>query len=477
MERVLEIWNTSLLGRCLEAVCLWFGRQWSSSWVVRSILAPMAGEEQSQSSVFYKLWLLVRNLLCKLYELLRLEKLFKGSMFTQTCFWCVLPVLAAPVLPTMAVIGLAAVGYCALALALVRDRKRQLVYSPVNRFIMLYAGIYLGATFTSVTPGGSLFHGALMVFFILFALVVENILTSWKQVEGLVLLMVLIGGGVALLGIGQYVFGVSGASAWLDSDMFDSISTRVYSTLQNPNVLAEYLLLIIPLGGATLLSTKDNRVRLIALVCCGLMCLCMVLTFSRGGWLGLLLAGGIFVVLLKPRLLMLLPFALVVLYFVLPETVINRFASIGDLKDGSTSYRVSIWMGTLAMLKDYWLCGVGPGTAAFNLVYPAYSYNTATAQHGHNLYLQILCDGGVCAFAVFVVVIFVFCRMICGALSRSKSWRSRCYLAAAIAGVGGFLAQSMTDYTFYNYRVALLFWMVLGLGAVFARLSDEEVQG
>ncbi len=477
MERVLEIWNTSLLGRCLEAICLWFGRQWNNSWVVRSVLAPMAGEEHSQSSVFYKLWLLVRNLLCKLYELLRLEKLFKGSMFTQTCFWCALPVLAAPVLPTMAVLGLAAVGYCALALALVRDQKRQLVYSPVNRFIILFAAVYLGATFTSVTPSGSLFHGALMVFFILFALVVENNLTNWKQVEMLVLLMVLVGGGVAMLGIGQYVFGVSGAAAWLDSEMFDSISTRVYSTLQNPNVLAEYLLLIIPLGGATLLGTKDNRVRLIALVCCGLMCLCMVLTFSRGGWLGLLLAGGIFVVLLKPRLLMLLPFALVALYFVLPETVIDRFTSIGDLRDGSTSYRVSIWMGTLAMLKDYWMCGVGPGTAAFNLVYPAYSYNTATAQHSHNLYLQILCDGGVCAFVVFVAVIFVFCRMICGALSRSKSWRSRYYLAAAIAGAGGFLAQSMTDHTFYNYRVALVFWVVLGLGAAFARLSDEEAQG
>lgn len=477
MERVLEIWNTSLLGRGLEAVCLWFGRQWNNSRVVRSILAPMAGEEHSQSSIFYKLWLLVRSLLCRLYELLHLEKLFKGSMFTQTVFWCALPVLAAPVLPTMAVIGLAAVGYCALALALARDRERKLVYAPVNRFILLYAAIYLGATFTSVTPRGSLFHGVLMVFFILFALVVENNLTSWKQVEGLVFVMVLVGGGVALLGIGQYVFGVSGASAWLDSDMFDSISTRVYSTLQNPNVLAEYLLLIIPLGGAMLLSARDNRVRAVTFVCCGLMCLCMVLTFSRGGWLGLLLAGGIFVVLLKPRLMLLLPFALIVLYFALPETVINRFVSIGDLQDGSTSYRVSIWMGTLAMLKDYWLCGVGPGTAAFNLVYPAYSYNTATAQHGHNLYLQILCDGGVCAFVVFVAVIFVFCRMICGALSRSKSWRSRYYLAAAISGVGGFLVQSMTDYTFYNYRVALLFWMILGLGAVFARLSEEEAQG
>jgi len=474
MERIYEIWHASVLGRVIAAICGWFGGQWQRSAVVRAVVAPMAGACVSEGSLFYKLWTLVRALLTRLYELLRLDKLFKGSIFTQSLLWCGAAVVLAPVLPTMLVLGLGVVAVGSLALRLLRERERQLTFAPVNRYIMLYAMVYLGVTFTSVTPRGSLLHGLLMVFFILFALVVENNLDTWEKAENLVLLMVMAGGVVAVIGIGQYIFGVTGAAAWLDSDMFDSISTRVYSTLENPNVLAEYLILTIPLGGAVLLSTRDNARRLVALICCGLMCLCMILTFSRGGWLGLLMAGGIFVILLKPSLMILIPFALVALWFVLPDTVINRFTSIGNLQDGSTSYRFSIWMGTLAMLKDYWLCGIGPGTAAFNLVYPAYSYNTATAQHSHNLFLQILSDGGLCALVVFFAVIFVFCRMICGSLSRTKNWRSRCYLIAAISGVGGFMVQSMTDYTFYNYRVALLFWVLLGLGAAFARLSEQE---
>lgn len=76
-------------------------------------------------------------------------------------------------------------------------------------------------------------------------------------------------------------------------------------------------------------------------------------------------------------------------------------------------------MGTIAMLKDYWLCGIGPGTGAFNLVYPAYSYNAANAQHAHNLFLQIMSDGGVVALVVFLLIIFIFCRVICSALSRN----------------------------------------------------------
>lgn len=475
MERINQIWSASLFGRMLTAICLWFSGQWQDSWVVRAFVAPMAGTEVSQSSVFYRLWSLLRRWVSALYRLLRLDKLFAGSIFLQSGLWCAAAVVLAPLMPTMVVLALAAVAFASLGLRLAREERLQLAYSPLNRCILLYAGVYLGATVISVTPRGSLLHGLLMAFFILFALVVENNLDSWDTAENLVLLMTLAGGAVALIGVGQYVFGVSGASAWLDSDMFGSF-TRVYSTLQNPNVLAEYLILAIPLGGAALLTTKSNGRRLLSFTCCAFMCLCMVLTLSRGGWLGLLIAGGIFVILLNPRLMVLLPFALAALYFVLPDTVIARFASIGNLQDGSTSYRVSIWMGTINMLKDYWLCGIGPGTAAFNLVYPAYSYNTASAQHSHNLFLQILSDGGVCAFVVFFAVIFVFCRCVCGALSKSRSWRARCYLAASIAGVGGFLAQSMTDYTFYNYRVALLFWVVLGLGAGFARLTKQEAQ-
>ena len=81
-----------------------------------------------------------------------------------------------------------------------------------------------------------------------------------------------------------------------------------------------------------------------------------------------------------------------------------------------------------------------------------------------------------CALVVFLLIIFIFCRVICSALSRNRSWRARCYLAGAIGGVGGFMAQSMTDYTFYNYRVALLFFAVLALGASFARLAEQEVE-
>ena len=467
MERAKGILNASCVWQGLMALCLWCGEQWRASRIVQWFLHPVGwSRAASESSVFYRLWDLIRRGLCRLYEVLRLERLFSGSVFGRTWFWCVLPAALAPLLPTMAVLGLSAVGFCALLLALVRDRERPLSWAPVNRYILLYAVIYVTASFFSVDPQSSLRPGLLTAAFILFSLVLAGSVTNRNQLDGAVTLLVLAAAAVSVFGILQYIFrwGYQ-SSAWVDSDMFSTISFRVSSTLENPNMLGQYLLLAIPLGGARLLASKDWQTRLFYFACCAVMCVCMLLTFSRGAWLGLLFAGAVFFLMLNARLILLAPLALAAMWLVLPETVLSRFTSIGNLTDNSTSYRVSIWLGSLAMLKDYWLCGVGPGPEAFNTVYHIYGYSGAAAQHSHNLFLQIVCDAGIAALVIFLLAVFVHLRTICCAVSREKEQASRLYQIAFAAGTVGFVVQGMSDFSFYNYRVLFLFWLHLALGS------------
>ena len=477
MEQVKTVFEASWLWRVLNAICGWCGAQWERSAVVRWFLHPAQWlKSASESSIFYRLWSGIRSGLSRLYEKLHMERLFAGSVFLQPWLWCAGTVALAALIPTMAAGGLAVLTFCSLLLVLVRRRERELTFSPMNKYILLFMGAYLAAVAMSVTPRESLQPGVLFLIFVGFALITENSLLNRKNLERFTALLVLAATVVALIGVGQYIFGVSGAASWVDSNMFSTITTRVYSTLQNPNVLAEYLVMVLPLGGALLLSAKDWPRRILWLVCCGLMTLALLLTFSRGGWLGALIAGGIFVLLLKPRLILLAPVVLAVMFMVLPETVTSRFTSIGNLKDSSTSYRVSIWMGTIAMLKDFWLSGVGPGVDAFNRVYPAYCYHGATAQHSHNLILQLLCDGGICVLVLFLLIIFAYSRHICTAISKQKDWRNKLFPLASLCGVMGFLAQGMTDHPFYNYRVTLVFFAMLGLGAAWARVTAEEAE-
>ena len=72
---------------------------------------------------------------------------------------------------------------------------------------------------------------------------------------------------------------------------------------------------------------------------------------------------------------------------------------------------------------------LGPGDGAFNMVYPAYSYNGIVAPHAHNLFLQIVCDAGIAALGVFLLLLFVYFRMLCSAMSRSPifMWTRMCW--------------------------------------------------
>ena len=415
-----------------------------------------------------------RDLQVRLFKALKFDRLFSGSIFAMPYIWCLAAVVLAPLIPTMALLGFVLLGAAASVICFGTDRERQLVRAPVNRYIILYAALYMAATLMSVTVSGSLYIGLLSSVFILSAVAIENSVRTEKQMLLMVKLMVLAAVLVSLYGIYQHFFGTGGTETWVDEDMFSSISTRVYSTLDNPNVLSEYLLLAIPLTASCLFASENWSGRLLYLAACGIMCLCMIYTFSRGGWLGLLFSIFIFLILVDRRFIFVILLGAVCLLLFSPDVITERFSSIGNVTDTSTSYRVSIWMGTLAMLRDYWMTGIGPGTEAFNMIYPAYSYNTISAPHAHNLFLQIICDAGIAG-------ILPFCHFDCGIhpyeLSchiRRKDRRYRLFQIGSLASVGGFMVQSMTDYSFYNYRVMFLFWAYIALSAVFCRAGTLE---
>ncbi|MGE4483474.1 MAG: O-antigen ligase family protein [Oscillospiraceae bacterium] len=463
--------------RILAAICAWFSREYHESRIITTFLRTGNGETVSGNSILTRTWGAFHRAMCFIFEKLRLLKVFDGSITRRSFFWCALAVTLAPILPTMAVAGLAFLAFASVFIAFSCDRERKLVYSPINWLLLLFAFIYVSATFTSVTFSGSLKGGLLTVLFVVFALIFENSVTTKKQLDTAVILIVCAGFLVSAYGVYQYVFGVAGAESWIDTDMFSGTGTRVYSTLQNPNVLSEYLLLVIPFAFAMFLAERRQGKKLLYLCAAGAMCLCMLLTLSRGGWLGLIFAAAVFIILLDGRFIFLGIAALIALYFVLPESFIARFTSIGNLSDSSTSYRVAIWYGTLSMLKDYWFCGIGPGTAAFNLVYPLYSFSAAAAEHSHNLFLQITCDAGICGIAIFLATLFTYFRTTLSAMSRERDKKSRCLQAAAVAAIVGFLVQGMADNAFYNYRVLLMFWVILITGMLVSRRTAMSEVG
>lgn len=452
---------------------LWLRRQWEESRAV----GWLTGQKSPSGGAASRVGGWLRGLLVRLFHVLRLDKLLKGSIFLHPMAFAACAMVLAPLLPTMVSLGLAGASLGSLVLCLGAQPELTLPKNPLGRYVVLYAAVYLYATFSSVSRAESLFSGLLTVLFVLLFLVIA----AWEPKEGQLrkLLFCLVAAGVAvsLYGFCQVIFPSQFENAWVDEEMFTEISIRVYSTLENPNVLGEYFLLIIPLGAAMCLTAEGWRKKLLYGMACGIMVVCLVLTYSRGCYLGLLLAAAVFLVLLDRRFLILGIVAVALSPMYLPQSVLERFTSIGDMGDSSTSYRVSIWLGTIAMLKDYWFSGVGPGVGAFNLVYPRYAYNAVTAPHSHNLFLQILCDMGICGLVIFLLLLIAALRMLCTALRQEKDPKAKIFQIAVIAAMTGFMVQSMTDYTFYNYRVMLEFWGILALSVPICRMGRKAGVG
>ena len=88
---------------------------------------------------------------------------------------------------------------------------------------------------------------------------------------------------------------------WADPNSISSGTIRIYGPLGNPNLLAGYLLPLIPLAAVALLRWRSWGQRLFAAVTTVLSTAAVVFTYSRGGWLGLLAALAVLILLLLLR--------------------------------------------------------------------------------------------------------------------------------------------------------------------------------
>ncbi|MDR3311170.1 MAG: O-antigen ligase family protein [Oscillospiraceae bacterium] len=473
MHTAKKLLSGSAVIRFFAAIARFFSAQWSRSAIITRFAYPKA---RGSSGLLAGAPAAARRGLVRLFAVLRLDKLLRNSIFANPVWLFAAALAAAPLVPTTAAAALAAaVAVCAvLKLGARRDFAAE--GSRVTKWVLLYVFVSLAGTALSVDFAASLYPGAMYAFFALLAVITPQVVTTRRGFRTAAAALVF--GGVLVSGIGlmQYVLRDSLTFNWFDEVLFAGIR-RVYSTLGNPNVLAEYLLLVIPFAGAGIVAARDDLRRLFYAGALAVLVLCLVLTFSRGGYIGLAAAALVFLVMLDRRFIIVAVLGILLLPFVLPDTVVNRFTSIGDLKDGSTSYRLSIWLATLTMLRDYWFVGVGPGTAAFNKIYPKYAYDASIAQHSHNLFLQLVCDAGILALFAFLAVVISAVRACAAGLARAGDRFSRAYRIAAVSAIAGFLVQSMTDYSFYNYRVTLVFWAVVGLTAAAARGSfDMETE-
>ena len=382
-----------------------------------------------------------------------------------------------PLAPTMAILGLILLTAVSYGIRLFLNKTMSFRVTILDYFVVLFGIVLFYSSITSYTPGNSIFSLSIYAAYILFYFILVNTVKTRKQLYGLLALLVVTTSITSLYGLYQYKTVGATAEAWVDTALFEDIKARVGSTFENPNVLGEYLVLIIPAAIAMLWGQKGWISKLVTLGLTGIMLICLVYTYSRGAYIGLMLAFALFAVLRDRRFIILGIIGLMLLPFVLPASVINRFTSIGNLSDTSSSYRISVWIGSLKLALDYWASGIGLGLEPFKLIYPKYSLNAAYAHHSHNIYIQLLIEMGISGLLMFFAMVVVYYKTLLAGFFKTRDKFISTFMIAVASGMAGYLAQGMVENIWYNNRVLLTFWVMLALGMVAKGIisKDNEV--
>lgn len=287
---------------------------------------------------------------------------------------------------------------------------------------------------------------------------------AWPAIGVLALLAVAAAGGVA---VSQTVNGTPTGfcRAALDGSA-DSCRPgamiRAVGPFANPNILAAFLVLLLPTAVAGALALRDATSRIVGLSGVALGITALPLTGSRGGTLAAVLGVAATLVLLRPTRFRLVLGAVGVVACVL-GAVVTLVLGLG------IGLRPEIWRASLQLALDHPF-GVGLGRAGA-LLDDAIPGDKAF-QHAHNLWLNWGVEAGpIALLAVVAISAFVGMRLVAAARAGSAA------AVALGAGLAAFAVMSIADHPANADRISLTLWVVLGLAASTLPRPSADVPG
>jgi putative inorganic carbon (HCO3(-)) transporter len=357
--------------------------------------------------------------------------------------------------------------------------------TPVHIGVTLYWGVMVMATAVSPVKSAALVGLIKLSLNLLLFLLMARVLRQPKLRTGLLSVYLLTTLVVSVYGLRQWFFGAEALATWVDPTSNLADTTRIYSYLGNPNLLAAYLLPGVGFSFAAVFVWPRWMPKLLAGVALAINSLCLILTYSRGGWLGFLAVGFVMMVLLvlwwSPRFPAFwrrwaLPLLLggsatcVVLSVLFVEPVRERVLSMfAGREDSSNNFRINVWQAVIEMIRDHPVLGIGPGNEAFNKVYPLYQRPNFTALSAYSIFLETTVEAGFLGLFCFLWMIGIgFYQgwqqilQLRQSLSRQGYW-----LLGAIATQTGMLVHGLVDTVWYRPQISTLWWLTMAVIASF----------
>ena len=342
---------------------------------------------------------------------------------------------------------------------------------PINGWLMVVLAVAVMATGCSPVPMAAV-KGLLklVVYLGVYALAAQLLRQAppwWDRIVAALLAGELL---TSVIGIRQLYVETGALARWSDANSVARGTVRIYSTLGNPNLLGGYLLPILPLALVALLRWPGQARKAFALAALVFGLVALVLTYSRGAWLGMVASMGTLLLLLALRFtsswpplwrklvpLLLLAgsgLALVLLVSQVEPLRVRVLSLVAGREDSSNNFRINVWTSALAMVWDRPWLGIGPGNNAFNLIYPLYQQPKFNALSAYSVPLELLVEAGIPGLLAGLGVVWSSMRV---GLSRLLAPGPLVLPGlAAVAVFVGLGVQGLTDTIFFRPEVQLV---------------------
>lgn len=239
---------------------------------------------------------------------------------------------------------------------------------------------------------------------------------------------------------------------------------RATSIFPDPHMFSFYLGMLAPVALGLYLNSK-KRIYLMALT---VLILTDLLTFSRGGYLGLFAAAIALAVLFwknmegRYKLGMLFVSLALAMLMIIPNPVSNRFLSSFDFKEGSNAGRIETWKQALDVIYGHPVFGVGLGNYPLEIK-PTADYREPI--YAHSAYLDIAAETGMITLAVWVMLLLVVMYEF---LLKAKE--NPLFLGFFLS-ILIFAAHSLVETPIYSPAVLALFLLIISFSV---KLNENE---
>lgn len=244
---------------------------------------------------------------------------------------------------------------------------------------------------------------------------------------------------------------------------------RAISTSVDPNVLGALLILTMGLAAPHLFAPRPFVRRRWLILAMGISGLCLLLTFSRSSFVGLIAGLGLLGLIRYPRILLIMVVAGLLL-LLLPQTqsYVSHFIEGIQGKDLATQMRFGEYKDAFILIRRYPWLGVGFVDSPDIDLYLGVSC----------MYLLIAEEMGLIGLGVFIVCVAVFFLVLLDAGRRNRAGPEFVpWLLGPVVAITAGLVGGVLDHTLFSFSHALtLFWLIVGLGAVTAHLAHEEAE-